>query len=519
MKRLIKLSALALLSISIISSCKEKTAPPVVTTNSAAEITTTTAVSGGVITDDGGDQIISKGICWNSSGNPSIDNFKTIATVGSLSFTSNLTQLSPGTTYYVRAFATNSAGISYGNSVSFTTLGSNPSLLSGSATSIATDSAVLIGTVNPNSMPTTVTFEWGTSASYGNTVSVAGSPFTGNAPVNVTANLIGLMPGTTYHFRLVAENSFGTGYTNNATFTTLGQVPAVVADEATNVKITTATLSASVNPNYLLTAVMFELGTTTGYGETITPDQSPLDGANSVNISVDLSNLSPETLYHYRIVATNELGTMTSEDITFTTYSAADADNNLYHSVTIGTQTWLSENLKTTKYRNGDIIGTTPDIDTDISGESTPEYQWYYDGDLNNLSIYGKLYTWYVATDSRNICPAGWHAPSKDEWITLIDYLGSEDVAGSKLKETGDSHWMVNSDADNSSGFTALPGGARFVSSLFWGINHAGIFWTTSFANESSIWTIFVYADRTNIDYALQAGNNGFSIRCIKDDK
>ena len=103
--------------------------------------------------------------------------------------------------------------------------------------------------------------------------------------------------------------------------------------------------------------------------------------------------------------------------------SVKDIDGNVYRTITIGTQVWMAENLKTTKYRNGDLIGTTTPATLVIEGESTPKYQWAYDGNESNVATYGRLYTWYVATDSRNVCPIGWHVPTDAEWTTLTDYL------------------------------------------------------------------------------------------------
>ena len=103
--------------------------------------------------------------------------------------------------------------------------------------------------------------------------------------------------------------------------------------------------------------------------------------------------------------------------------SVKDIDGNAYRTITIGTQVWIVENLKTTKYCNGDLIGTTTPATLNIEDESTPKYQWAYDGNESNVATHGRLYTWYVATDSRNVCPVGWHVPSDAEWTTLTDYL------------------------------------------------------------------------------------------------
>jgi uncharacterized protein (TIGR02145 family) len=141
-----------------------------------------------------------------------------------------------------------------------------------------------------------------------------------------------------------------------------------------------------------------------------------------------------------------------------------------------------------------------------------------YDGKDNNLSVYGRLYTWYVATDSRNICPDGWHVPSKTEWTTLVDYNGGMAPAGLKLREAGTSHFYSNTDATNESGFTALPGGARILDGTFWGLGHAGVFWTNGPIISGNLsYTVVIYGDRANIGYSLHGFYNAHSIRCIKD--
>ena len=149
------------------------------------------------------------------------------------------------------------------------------------------------------------------------------------------------------------------------------------------------------------------------------------------------------------------------EDIT-------DVDGNVYTAVSIGTQVWMVENLKTTKYSNGDLIGTTTPATFDISAEAAPKYQWAYAGFEDNVFRYGRLYTWWAVTDIRGVCPTGWHVPTEDDWTALTTYLGGEDVAGGKLKEAGTTHWWApNEGATNSSGFTALPGGDRYDNGSF----------------------------------------------------
>jgi uncharacterized protein (TIGR02145 family) len=199
----------------------------------------------------------------------------------------------------------------------------------------------------------------------------------------------------------------------------------------------------------------------------------------------------------------------------------ADVDGNVYNTVTIGNQVWMAADLKTTRYQNGDLIGTTSPATLDISSESTPKYQWAYAGDESNVAIYGRLYTWYAATDSRNVCPAGWHVSTDAEWQTLIDFLGGDITAQGKLKEAGTTHWhSPNSDATNESGFTALPGGNRFNNEPFAGLGYGSHWWTATEYDAKFAWRrIMVNIALSPIDHTggYADKRNGWHVRCLKD--
>ncbi|MFH0735848.1 MAG: FISUMP domain-containing protein [bacterium] len=196
-----------------------------------------------------------------------------------------------------------------------------------------------------------------------------------------------------------------------------------------------------------------------------------------------------------------------------------DIDGNIYNTVTIGTQVWMKENLKTTKYNNGDTIGTTHPAALYYFGEDTPKYQWAYEGNDSIAAIYGRLYTWHAITDSRKVCPTGWHVPTVVEWRTLVNFLGGEAAAHGKLKEAGTTHWKSpNSDATNESGFTGLPGGSHWDLE-FVDIGTCGHYWSASGVNAEYAWrqllnyrymganTIFGYAEK----------KIGWSVRCLRD--
>jgi len=195
-----------------------------------------------------------------------------------------------------------------------------------------------------------------------------------------------------------------------------------------------------------------------------------------------------------------------------------DIDGNVYTSVTIGTQVWMVENLKTTKYRNGDLIGTTTTATLDISLETTPKYQWAYDGNESNVNTYGRLYTWYAVTDSRNVCPAGWHVPSYDEWTTLITYLGGESVAGGKLKKTGTTHWeSPNTGATNETGFAALPSGYRTNDGTYLVIGYGGYWWSSTERSSTYAFSRSMYYDYSDVSRSFFSKGLGFSVRCLRD--
>jgi uncharacterized protein (TIGR02145 family) len=206
--------------------------------------------------------------------------------------------------------------------------------------------------------------------------------------------------------------------------------------------------------------------------------------------------------------------------------TATDIDGNVYKTVTIGNQVWMAEDLRTTRYRNGDSIGTTTPARLDIGGESAPKYQWAYAGDEGNVATYGRLYTWHVVTDPRGLAPSGWHVPTDAEWRALCDYLGGPDAVGGKLKAAGAAVWRSpNADATNATGFTALPSGARWANGTFSQLGECVHYWTSTPAAEDphSAWRWLVQPGRVRGVNAptLQQGYApkaiGFPVRCVRD--
>ena len=195
----------------------------------------------------------------------------------------------------------------------------------------------------------------------------------------------------------------------------------------------------------------------------------------------------------------------------------ADYDNNSYKWVKIENQIWMAENLKTTKYRDGTAI---PNItDSADWGNLTTGAYCDYDNLPTNGTIYGRLYNWHAAVDSRNLCPAGWHVPTHDEWESLNTYLGHGLTAGGKLKETGTTSWSApNTDATNETGFTALPGGFRSGYKVaFSDLNIMGAWQSATAMDASNSYGACVVYNYGWLATVQGNQENGFSVRCVKD--
>lgn len=200
--------------------------------------------------------------------------------------------------------------------------------------------------------------------------------------------------------------------------------------------------------------------------------------------------------------------------------TVTDIDDNLYRTVKICDQIWMVENLKVTRFRNGDDIPLKQHQQWDYEGLTGEPAYCYYDDDFNNIDIYGQLYNWNAVNDSRQLAPEGWHIPTDEEWLTLINCLGGPPVAGGKMKEEGTSHWLApNVGATNESGFTALPGGFRNLS--YNGDQSLGSFagwWSTTQGSQEDQALICKIHSGGEIAYRLVVRTHGGnSVRCVKD--
>ncbi|MDO9258157.1 MAG: FISUMP domain-containing protein [Bacteroidales bacterium] len=203
-----------------------------------------------------------------------------------------------------------------------------------------------------------------------------------------------------------------------------------------------------------------------------------------------------------------------TQSVAFNFIACTDADKNNYAVVKIGTQTWMAENLKTTKYNDGDSIPNV--IGNEWGALTTPAWCWYNNSVVFKTYGYGALYNWY-ALNTDKLCPTGWHLPSDTAWTTLTSYLGGETVAGGKLKETGAMHWTsASTGCDNSSGFTALGGGWRNDYVSYYG-GYGAMWWSSSSGNTTDAWYRGMYYFNNSVERKTAKKTGGCAVRCIKD--
>lgn len=492
------------------------------------------------ILNDGGGIITESGFIWSKGTNPQYPSDSLYSSdPRSGYYSSYLLNLEPSTVYYVRSFAKNEAGISYGSILNFTTKAASPApiILIDSVKDITTTSANIWATVT-NFQATEVNqtgFVWDTlpNPSLERRIN---SSHSGYGLSSFTSTLENLTPGTTYYVRAYADNEAGTFYSNDVSFKTdtipIPPPPIVNIDSVGNITTTSAKVWATVSG--LTGASTYQ----SGFVWDTIPDPSinrnlnyATKGSVSAGFNTVMQNLSPCTTYYVKAYASDIGGLSYSNEVSFKTdtipvppppppapSSVTDFDGNMYPVVKIGNKHWTAKNLDVSHYRNGDPI---PQVQDSATWANLTTGAWcYYENKTENGAVYGKLYNWYAVTDPRGIAPTGWHVPTQNEWKSMIDTLGGPSVAGGKLKST--TLWnSPNTGATNSSGFTALPGGQRYANwSTFAMKGDWGTWWTSTKADPAAPVAFYFYltngSQEVLVDtyYEIQYG---YSIRLIWD--
>ncbi len=212
-----------------------------------------------------------------------------------------------------------------------------------------------------------------------------------------------------------------------------------------------------------------------------------------------------------------------------------DIEGNKYKTIKIGTQTWMAENLRTTKYNDGTKIPVVTDDEQwgknykEENSLKEPMMCWYNNDRATYSATYGALYNWYAinpgTNGNKNVCPTGWHVPTDAEWTTMINLLdpnaaggNNNNIAGSKMKSTGTDFWTSpNEDAINSSGLSGLPGGSRDANGTFYYVGATGYWWSSTETSTDYAWFRALSYDYGYVGRSYYLKTFGFSVRCLRD--
>jgi uncharacterized protein (TIGR02145 family) len=311
--------------------------------------------------------------------------------------------------------------------------------------------------------------------------------------------------------RAYATNAAGTSYGNEVTFTTCTLNTAGSPSSSPSLVVNTA-----LTPITISTTGATGIGTATGLPTTgVTASWS-----NNV-ITISGTPTSTGT-FSYSIPlsggcgSVNATGTITVTVFTCGTNTVSDIDLNTYNTVTLGSQCWITENLKTSRYRNGDLIPSGFN-NTNWANLTTGGRSWYFNDSTTYENPYGNLYNFYAVEDSRGLCPLGWHVPSDGEWTTLTNSLSPD--ASNKMRTTGLTYWSAtNLGVSNVTGFSAVGNGARWLDGAFVNLKNNAYVWSSTPLDANQIYHRDFRNNNANVIRQWNMNKRvGCSVRCLKD--
>ena len=482
---------------------------PTVTTSSATNITTSSATIGGNVTSDGGATVTERGVCYStSSSNPTTSNSKKSSGSGLGNFTVNLSNLSAGTKYYVRAYAINEIGTSYGPTISFTTEEpsySKPTVTTSSATYVTTSSATIGGNVTSDG-GTTVTERGVCYSTSSSTPTTSNSKKTaGSGLGNFTVNLSNLSAGTKYYVRAYAINEVGTSYGSTISFTTEEEPsyskPTVTTSSATNVTTSSATIGGNITSDGGTTVTERGVCYSTSSSNPTTSNSKKSSGSGLGNFTVNLSNLSAGTKYYVRAYAINEIGTSYGSTISFTTEQSSSTSNteNGHQYVDLGLSVkWATCNVGTTK----------PEGYGDYFAWGETRSKSYYNG--SSYSYYDNPTTLPLSADAARANWGGqWRMPTIDEFEEL-----RSKCTWTWTTQNGVNGYKVTSNSNGN--YIFLPAaGYRDLGSLY-GAGDYGYYWSSSaYGPNYSTTALYLYFYSTWKDRKNDYKAAGRSVRPV----
>ncbi|MFN8257504.1 MAG: fibrobacter succinogenes major paralogous domain-containing protein [Bacteroidales bacterium] len=575
------------------------------------------------ITDFSDDNHEDFGICMSSvNSSPNITDSVISFGIfnGTGEYYKRISNLNQATKYYLRGYVMEGNSPTYSlNTVEITTP-TIVEILTSEPTNITLEGATLNATINPLNHNISLEFEYGTNTSYGKTVVPDKPTLNGNNHTNIQAVLSDLLPNSTYHFRCKATTSIGTFYGEDRSFSTkIPELPSLITIDISNITFSSISSGGIINSDGGYAITQKGVCWSTSPNPTIS-DYITNEGAGNNYFYCSLSNLAPDTKYYLRSYATSSFGTGYGNEISFTTKElkvpevitrpivlidnniaksggvvqtdggsiissygicwstspnptiygnktnegneltsftstinnltenavyyvrayaisnlgvtygneesfvnnypnsiVSDIDGNIYHTIKIGTQVWMVENLKTTKYNDGTSIPFITENNA-WQNSSTPCYCWPNNDIVNYKDPYGAFYNWYAisAGNPKKIAPEGWHVATKNDWDILCEYLGGSQVSGGKLKELSIAWWeCISPGATNSSGFSAVAAGGRNTD--FGSFKLSSIWWSSTEVSSELAYMYSINCNEDVFSYSLPPKSYGYSVRCIKD--
>ena len=490
---------------------------PIVATDTVTSITGATAICGGTVTDNGGLNVTARGVCWSTSPNPTVSDSHTTNGTGTGSFTGSITNLEINTTYYVRAYATTSAGTAYGNELTFTTRDGIPTVTTAEVIDIQGETATCGGNVTDNCGLTVTTRGvcWSTSP---NPTLDDSHTSNGSGNGSFSSSITGLSISTTYYVRAYATTSAGTGYGEQVSFTTRNGIPTVTTAEITNIEGTYANGGGNITDDGGLAVTARGVCWSTSLSPTLANSHTT-NGSGAGSFSSYITGLSMSTTYYVRAYATNSFVTVYGNQLSFTTTD----DEHVY--VDLGLPSgllWATCNVGANapeEYGDYFAWGETTPKDTyywgtyqHCNGSSSTLTKYCNDASLGYNGFTDDLTTLLPEDDAATAnWGSDWRMPTKEEWQELYQNT---------------THTWTKQNGVNGRLFTAANGNSLFLpaagfrnnSSLYYA-GSIGHYWSSSLYTDVPIRARYFdfYLDGY-YSYSYGFRYEGFSVRPVLEN-